>query len=112
LLLEVRHVLDLRRNLIFRGQLSSEGYIVTFSNKVWKVIKGALVVANGDKVGTLYFCIGNTYSTLATIKIVAIEIVTTHLVGTKTKLWHCIIGHMREKGMKILHSRKLLPSLK
>lgn len=67
---------NLRRNLISTGQLGSEGYIVTLSDKLWKVTKGALVVAKGEKVGTLYLCTGNTYSTLATIETTAIGTTT------------------------------------
>ena len=54
LLKEVRHVSDLRRNLISTGQLESEGFISIFTDKTWKVIKGSLVIAKGEKVGTLY----------------------------------------------------------
>ena len=60
LLKEVRHVPDLRKNLISTRQLASEGCISIFIDKTWKVIKGSLVIAKGEKVGTLYLCIGNT----------------------------------------------------
>ena len=32
--------------------------------------------------------------------------------GADAALWHHRLGHMSEKGMKILHSRNLLPGLK
>ena len=32
--------------------------------------------------------------------------------GSDTTLWHNRLGHMSEKGMQILQSRKMLPSLK
>ena len=51
---EVKHVPSLRKNLISTGQLGSEGCVSTFIDKTWKVTKGALVVAKGEKVGTLY----------------------------------------------------------
>jgi hypothetical protein len=44
LLKEVRHVLDLRKNLISTGQLASEGSISIFTDNMWKVIKGSLVI--------------------------------------------------------------------
>eukprot|EP00253_Pinus_taeda_P014388 PITA_14388 len=34
------------------------------------------------------------------------------IVGMDVALWHHRLGHMNEKGMKILHSRNLLPRLK
>jgi hypothetical protein len=64
LLKEVRHIPDLRKNLISIGQLESEGCISIFTNKMWKVIKGSLVIAKGEKVGTLYLCTGNIDSSI------------------------------------------------
>jgi hypothetical protein len=88
LLKEVKHVPDLGKNLISTGQLASEGCISIFTDKTWKVIKGSLVIAKGEKVGTLYLCIGNTDS--------SISLAST---GVDTTLWHHRLGHMSEKGM-------------
>jgi len=101
LLKEVKHVPDLGKNLISTEQLASEGCISIFTDKTWKVIKGSLVIAKGEKVGTLYLCIGNTDS--------SIYLAST---GVDTALWHHRLGHMSEKGMQILHKRNLLPDLK
>ena len=49
---KVKHVSRLKRNLISVGQLDNEGLIVTFSGGLWKVNKGAMVVAGGNKIGT------------------------------------------------------------
>ena len=60
-----------------------------------------MVIAKGDRIGTLYLCPHNTdYSIF--------------IASTKTSatLWHHRLGHMSEKGMQILHLRKLLPYLK
>jgi hypothetical protein len=64
LLKEVRHVPALRKNLISTGKLESEGCISIFTNKVWKVTKGSLVIEKGEKVGTLYLYTGNTDSSI------------------------------------------------
>jgi hypothetical protein len=45
LLKEVRHVPNLRKNLISTWKLSSEGCISIFTDKMWKVTKGSLVIA-------------------------------------------------------------------
>ena len=58
LLKEIRHVLDLKKNLISTGQLGGEGCVTTFIDKSWKVTKGALVIEKEEKVGTLYLCNG------------------------------------------------------
>jgi hypothetical protein len=101
LLKEVRHVPDLRKNLISTGKLASEGCISIFTDKVWKVTKGSLVIIKGEKVGTLYLCTGNTDS--------SIYLAST---GVDIALWHHRIGHMSEKGMQILHKINLFPDLK
>ena len=54
LLEKVRHIPDLRRNLISVGQLDDEGHAILFVNGTWKVTKGARVLARGKKIGTLY----------------------------------------------------------
>jgi hypothetical protein len=41
LLKEVRHVPDLRKNLISNGQLASEGCTSIFTDKAWKFTKGS-----------------------------------------------------------------------
>jgi hypothetical protein len=101
LLKEVRHVPDLRKNLISTGKLESEGCISIFTYKMWKVIKGSLVIVKGEKVGTLYLCTGNIDSSIS-------------LSSTRvdTTLWHHRLEHMSENGMQILHKRNLLPDLK
>ena len=53
LLEKVRHILKLRRNLIYVGQLDDEGHAILFVGGTWKVTKGARVLARGKKTGTL-----------------------------------------------------------
>jgi hypothetical protein len=100
LLKEVRHVPDLRKNLISIGKLESEGCISIFTNKAWKFTKGSLVVAKAEKVGTLYLCTGNINSSIS-------------LASTRvdTGLWHRRLGHMSEKAMQILHKRNFFQIL-
>ena len=62
LLHEVRHVPRLSRNLILAGKLSDEGFVVTFNDKIWKVLKGFFVVEKGLKIGTLYLCTSHNVS--------------------------------------------------
>ncbi|KAE8715229.1 hypothetical protein F3Y22_tig00110186pilonHSYRG00194 [Hibiscus syriacus] len=96
----VRHIPGLKRNLISVGQLDGEGYSTTFSGCEWKITKGALVIARGKKTGTLYVT-----SNLENIIAVADA-------DGKSNLWHQRLGHMSEKGMKILLLKGKLPDLK
>jgi hypothetical protein len=88
LLKEVRHVSDLRKSLILTGQLVSEGCISIFIDKACKVTKGSLVIAKGEKVGTLYVCTGNIDS-----------YISLDFIRVDTTLWHHSLGHMSDKGM-------------
>ena len=45
LLKEVRQVPNLKKKFI--GQLGGEGCVTTFTDKTWKVTKGALVIEKG-----------------------------------------------------------------
>ncbi|RVW20272.1 Retrovirus-related Pol polyprotein from transposon TNT 1-94 [Vitis vinifera] len=62
--------------------------------------KGARVLACGKKTGTLYM----TSCPRDTIAVAD--------ASTDTSLWHCRLGHLSEKGMKMLLSKGKLPELK
>ncbi|GJS30193.1 retrovirus-related pol polyprotein from transposon TNT 1-94 [Tanacetum coccineum] len=51
---DVRYIPSLKRRLISVGQLDEEGYPVGFKDQQWKVTKGSLVVAQGNKRVILY----------------------------------------------------------
>ena len=93
LLKKVRHIPELRRNLISVGQLDDEGHAILFVGGTWKVTKGVMVLARGKKTGTLYI----TSSPRDTIVVAD--------VSTDTSLWYRRLGHMNEKGMKMLLSK-------
>ena len=80
--------------MISTRQLRSEGCVTTFTDKTWKETKGEMVIAKGEKVGTLYLCNGISNSVNA-----------LNSKGVDAALWNHRLGHMSEKGMKILHSR-------
>ena len=94
----VRHIPDLTKNLISVSQLASEGYTTVFHGDDWKISKGAMVIARGNKSGTLYKTEG------------ACHLITV-AANENPNLWHQRLGHMSEKGMKIMHSKGKLPGL-
>ncbi|GJW73539.1 putative reverse transcriptase domain-containing protein [Tanacetum coccineum] len=51
---DVRYIPSLKRRLISVRQLDEEVYHVGFGDQQWKVTKGSLVVARGNKRGSLY----------------------------------------------------------
>ena len=100
LLEKVRHISELRKNQISVGQLDDEGHAILFVSGTWKFTKEVRVLACGKKTGTLYM----TSSPRDTIVVSE--------ASTDTSIWHRRLGHMSEKGMKMLLSKGKLPELK
>ncbi|XP_014627753.1 uncharacterized protein LOC114375550 [Glycine soja] len=80
-------------------QLDDEGHYTTFGDGAWKVKKGNLVVARGKKSESLYMIADEDI------------VVVTEAVNNST-LWHQRLGHMSEKGMKLMAAKGKLSSLK
>jgi hypothetical protein len=102
---EVRHIPDMRKNLISLGTLDSKGYSYKSENEIMKVSKGAMVVMTGQKISSnVYKLLGNTI--LGGVAAVA------ESEDDDTLLWHMRLGHMSERGMRELHKRNLLTGIK
>ena len=50
----VKHIPDIRMNLISTGKLDDEGFCNTFRDSKWKLTRGSMVVAKGKKCSSLY----------------------------------------------------------
>ena len=75
----------------------------SFRKGGWKISKDALVVAKGPKTRTSY--------TLKTL-IGKLDLVVVTKEGNSADLWHKCLGHISEKGLKILVGKNLLLGLK
>jgi hypothetical protein len=104
ILTDVRHVPELRKNLISLGVLDTGGYKSIVQGGVMKVYKGILLVMKAKKVGNMFLLEGRTESDHATT--------ISENDSDSVRLWHQRLGHMSEQGLKVLTDRKLLPSLK
>ena len=102
LLKDVRHVPNIRLNLISTGKLDDEGYNNQFGDGKWKLSKNSLVVARDKKISTLYWMQGKIY----------LNVVNTLENDSSIKLWHKWLGHISEKGLQVLAKKELLPGLK
>ena len=91
MLRDVRHVPDLRLNLMFRIALDKEGFQNYFGNDRWKLTKGTIVVARGEVCFTLYKTQGKIYRNWLNVA-----------TNTSPILWHRRLGHMSENGLQIL----------
>ena len=102
----VRHVKGLKKNLLSIGQLDDLGCKTQIENGILKVVRGALVVMKAEKVSAnLYMLSGDTLQD-------GDASVATTSQEELTRMWHCKLGHMSERGLKILAERGLLHGLK
>ncbi|BAT87454.1 hypothetical protein VIGAN_05082100 [Vigna angularis var. angularis] len=58
---EVRHVPEIRLNLISVGKLDDAGMNNQFGDGKWKLSRGSMIVARGKKEGSLYCMQGKIY---------------------------------------------------
>ena len=98
LLKDVRHVPEVRMNLISAGRLDDEGYTGSIRNGSMKFSKGSLIVAQARKVNTLYLM--NAQLCLEEVNVAA---------DTAGELWHKRLCHMSVKGLKRLADDNLIP---
>ena len=92
----VRHVPDLKKNLISLGTLDSNGYKFSTEGEVLRVSKDSLVVMKGKKVNIVYILQGSTVTCDATVSMSEDPDLDT------TRLWHMRLGHMSERGLHVL----------
>ena len=59
-LTDVRHVPELKKNLISLGTLDDIGCKYTAEDRMLKVSRGAMIVMKGKKVSSLYHLLGET----------------------------------------------------
>ncbi|CAJ2645756.1 unnamed protein product [Trifolium pratense] len=100
LLRDVNHAPDVRFNLISVHMLDDCGYDNHFGSGKWKLSKGNLVVARGEKTSKLYW----TKALVARDSVNAIDM--------KASLWHRRLSHISEKGLNVLAKKDVLPGLK
>ncbi|GJX29941.1 hypothetical protein Tco_0238020 [Tanacetum coccineum] len=50
----VKHIPDLRLNLIFADKLDDEGFCKTFNNRKWRISRGVMDMVRDWKFSTLY----------------------------------------------------------
>ena len=94
----VRHVPDIRLNLISTSRLDDEGFTNSFSESKWKLTKGSLVVVRGKKQNTLYVMEAKLHKgeINAAQRDVSIELRR--------------LGHISEKGLQTLARKQFLLS--
>ena len=98
----VRHVPDLRLNLLSTSTLDKEGYEYFMGKGIWKLTKGSLVVARGKMFCSLY----KTHLKIYGNQLNVIE------NDASSNLWHKQMVYMSKKGLQLLAKQSLIPMAK
>ena len=97
---EVKHILDLKRNLLSLGTLDKSSYNFKVENGKLTISKGVMVFMKGQKRNGLYILEGHTLKGLVGSML--------RIETDKTILWHRRLGHLSDWGLKELHKQGLL----
>lgn len=73
--------------MILVSQLNDNDHAINFRDGIWKVTKGAMMVAYGKKIKIM--CITTIPNTIFTVSDASVA-----------SLWHHSLGHMSQKEMK------------
>ena len=99
ILKDVRHVPNIRLNLISTHVLDKEGY---FHDGKLRLSKGSLVFARGKICCTLYKTQVKLYK----------DVFSAAQEDSLSNLWHRWLAYMTEKGLQILAKKSLIPFAK
>jgi hypothetical protein len=89
ILKDVRHISNLRLNLISGDVLDKDGFKHYLGGGEWKLNKGSMIVAIGKSCNSLY----RTQAKVLKNGLNAVQ------AGNFVNLWHQRLGHMSEKGL-------------
>ncbi|KAK4385200.1 Retrovirus-related Pol polyprotein from transposon TNT 1-94 [Sesamum angolense] len=103
---DIRHIPDLKKNLISLGTLHKNDFIpkADEDRETIRIVKGALTVMKGKITA------GNIYKLLGSIVVGGVHSIDS--CDDNTKLWHMRLGHLSELGMTELYKRNLLHGVK
>src|SRR3984885_9676816 len=108
----VLHIPALARNLISVSKLDDEGVKTAFEKDTCKMVRGALVLMQGVRIGTLYKLQGSIVVDGCNSSMVPENGAENLVVSReKTMLWHQRLGHIGEKGLRILHGKGMVEGM-
>jgi hypothetical protein len=111
----VLHIPGLARNLIFVRKMDDAGVKTIFGKETSIMVQGTMVLLKGVQFGTLYKLQGSTISDGCSSSIVpdigVQEERTPTFSREKVMLWHQRLGHIGEKGLRLLHGKGMVEGM-
>jgi len=99
-------------NLISVSKLDDAGVKTVFEKDTCKMVRGALIFMQGVRIGTLYKLQGSIVVDECNSSMVPKNGVENLVVfGEKIMLWHQRLGHIGEKGLRILHGKGMVEGM-
>ena len=94
----VRHVLNLKKNLISLVTFNILRCRCTCEGGVMKITKGSLILMKGSMVGGLYVLQGSLVTDSTNVS-------SSTMSEQETKLWHMRLGQLSEQSMNVLSKK-------
>jgi hypothetical protein len=111
----VLHIPGLARNFIFVSKMDDAGVKTVFEKETCRMVRGEMVFLKGVHIGTLYKLQGSTIShgfNSSIVPNIGVEEEKTPTISReKPMLWHQRLGHIREKGLQILHGKCMVEGM-
>jgi hypothetical protein len=111
----VLHILGLARNLIYVRKMDDAGVKTIFEKETCRMVRGAMVLLKGVQFGTLYKMQGITISdgcNSSFVPDIGVEEERNPTISReKVMLCHQRLGHVREKGLQLLHDKGMVEGM-
>lgn len=92
--------------------MSNASVKTVFEKDTCRMVWGAIVLLRGVRIGILYNLLGNIISDGCNNSIViesGEKVGKNHTISReKTMFWHQILGHIKKKGLWLLHSNGMV----
>jgi hypothetical protein len=114
-LLGVIHIPGLARNLIYVRKMDDVVVKTIFEKETCKMVRGEMVLLKRVRFGTLYNMKGRTISDGCNSSIfpdIGVEEERTPTISReKVMVWHQRLGHIREKGLRLLYGKGMVEGM-
>jgi hypothetical protein len=114
-LLGILHITGLAKNLIYVRKMDDAGVKTMFEKETHWMVQGVMVLLKGVQIGSLYNLLGTIVSDWcksSIVRVIGVEEEKTPTVSReKVMMWHQRLGHIREKGLRLLQGKGMVEGM-